>query len=558
MEKRSKERPTLEKKGSRRPTVFSRVAPFHESVDRGIDEIDRKILNRFFTNVDDNVFVARDLPPEVWALFQARYSRSTAGLRESFIELLRDSPEEYKLLRDLAESGQLERFSIKSLERLAEQFMKKWYIEYSHESIAEGAVIGIGVENVSILATKIIERARLSSFTEKSTRYVKFKQGMYYTDPNIESSEYADEYHRVMHLLFKTYEELQEPVLEYIKTITDKEQFDNRGAWLRACKARRFDALRYLLPASTLTSFGWTVNARECSYTLSSKLYASRLYELRVLAEKLHRELRKVVPTLMLNTSPSDYVRETEQKLYEMVNRHVGSVVPDADETNSACLVHGPDPVFLEKMITASLMYRYTRNPVRYADIAGIVDRMSSEERRTFYAEVMKRLTRKDHPLRELEHVYFTFELTLDYGAFRDIQRHRMTTQTEQPLTTFLGYDVPEDVANAGKEYEEKFRFAMDEARRLFEKMYVDMPDEAQYVVPLGFRKRVLITLNLRELFYVIRLRSSKQGHPSYRRIAQQMYREIEKRYPWIAEFLVCDFDEHELGRYSAEARKPY
>ena len=133
-----------------------------------------------------------------------------------------------------------------------------------------------------------------------------------------------------------------------------------------------------------------------------------------------------------------------------------------------------------------------------------------------------------------------------------------MTTQTEQPLTAFLGYDVPEDVANAGKEYEEKFRFAMDEARRLFEKMYVDMPDEAQYVVPLGFRKRVLITLNLRELFYVIRLRSSKQGHPSYRRIAQQMYREIEKRYPWIAEFLVCDFDEHELGRYSAEARKPY
>ena len=558
MEKKSKELQTLEKKGSRRPTAFSRVAPFHDGVDRGIDEIDRKILNRFFTNVDDNVFVARDLPPEVWALFQARYSRSTAGLRESFIELLRDSPEEYKLLRDLAESGQLERFSIKSLERLAEQFMKKWYIEYSHESIAEGAVIGIGVENVSILATKIIERARLSSFTEKSTRYVKFKQGMYYTDPNIESSEYADEYHRVMHLLFKTYEELQEPVLEYIKTITDKEQFDNRGAWLRACKARRFDALRYLLPASTLTSFGWTVNARECSYTLSSKLYASRLYELRVLAEKLHRELRKVVPTLMLNTSPSDYVRETEQKLYEMVNRHVGSVVPDADETNSVCLVHGPDPVFLEKMITASLMYRYTRNPVRYADIAGIVDRMSSEERRTFYAEVMKRVTRKDRPLRELEHVYFTFELTLDYGAFRDIQRHRMTTQTEQPLTAFLGYDVPEDVVNAGKEYEEKFRFAMDEARRLFEKMYVDMPDEAQYVVPLGFRKRVLITLNLRELFYVIRLRSSKQGHPSYRRIAQQMYREIEKRYPWIAEFLVCDFDEHELGRYSAEARKPY
>ena len=558
MEKKSKERPTLEKKVSRRPTAFSRVPPFHESVDRGIDEIDRKILNRFFTNVDDNVFVARDLPPEVWALFQARYSRSTAGLRESFIELLRDSPEEYKLLRDLAESGQLERFSIKSLERLAEQFMKKWYIEYSHESIAEGAVIGIGVENVSILATKIIERARLSSFTEKSTRYVKFKQGMYYTDPNIESSEYADEYHRVMHLLFKTYEELQEPVLEYIKTVTDKEQFDNKKAWLRACKARRFDALRYLLPASTLTSFGWTVNARECSYTLSSKLYASRLYELRVLAEKLHRELRKVVPTLMLNTSPSDYVRETEQKLYEMVNRRVGSVVPDADETNSACLVHGPDPVFLEKMITASLMYRYTRNPVRYADIAGIVDRMSSEERRTFYAEVMKRVTRKDRPLRELEHVYFTFELTLDYGAFRDIQRHRMTTQTEQPLTAFLGYDVPEDVANAGKEYEEKFRFAMDEARRLFEKMYVDMPDEAQYVVPLGFRKRVLITLNLRELFYVIRLRSSKQGHPSYRRIAQQMYREIEKRYPWIAEFLVCDFDEHELGRYSAEARKPY
>ena len=144
--------------------------------------------------------------------------------------------------------------------------------------------------------------------------------------------------------------------------------------------------------------------------------------------------------------------------------------------------------------------------------------------------------------MRELEHVYYTFDILLDYGAFRDVQRHRMCTQSNQPITVLHGYDLPPEIREAG--FENEFRSVVEKAAEAFEKIYEKFPNEAQYVVPMCYRKRVLITWNLRELNHFISLRSGKKGHASYRRIAQECWRKLNEIQPLLARYINVDMDE--------------
>jgi thymidylate synthase ThyX len=144
-----------------------------------------------------------------------------------------------------------------------------------------------------------------------------------------------------------------------------------------------------------------------------------------------------------------------------------------------------------------------------------------------------------DWPLRELEHINYTFDIMVDYGAFRDIQRHRICTQTNQELTVEHGFSMPQEFKDIGlkKDFEDCMKMAVE----AFNEISKDFPKEAQYVVPLAFKKRTLFTWNLRELHHFIKLRSSKQGHRSYRRIAQLVYDELEEVHPLLARYIRVD-----------------
>lgn len=140
-----------------------------------------------------------------------------------------------------------------------------------------------------------------------------------------------------------------------------------------------------------------------------------------------------------------------------------------------------------------------------------------------------------------------TFELMLDYGAWRDLQRHRMLTPATQRLTGRLGFDTPHELGDLG--FAEPYVNALLEAREVWEAIEKDHPLEAQYAVPLGFRLRALWTLNLRELFHVIELRSARQGHPSYRRMAQGLYRTAVSVHPWLKDLIRVDLNDYPLTR---------
>jgi len=172
---------------------------------------DKVVLDYFFTNKDENIFATKNFHPEVWALMQGRYSRSKEGLRESFLQLLKEDTENYDVLVDEIKKTAGGSATSHAVEK-AIKFMEKWVLGYGHSSIAEGAVVGLCLENVSILATKVIEDNRLSSFCEKSTRYVSFERSSFYIDKNLEKSEFSKEIKELLDFLLEIYTKLQETV----------------------------------------------------------------------------------------------------------------------------------------------------------------------------------------------------------------------------------------------------------------------------------------------------------------------------------------------------------
>src|SRR5579863_10121785 len=161
----------------------------------------------------------------------------------------------------------------------------------------------------------------------------------------------------------------------------------------------------------------------------------------------------------------------------------------------------------------------FGNSTISHDDARRRVDAMSTSERATLVATyVGERKNRRHRPGRAFERTDYRFELVTDYGAFRDLQRHRLLTIEWQPLTADLGYDVPEVIAEAGlaDHYVESLRRSAD----LYYDLRREFPEQAQYAVALAFRIRYVMQMNAREAMHLIELRSGPQGHPSYRRVA--------------------------------------
>ena len=504
---------------------------------------DKKVLDYFFTNIDKPVFAVKNFHPEVWALMQARYSRTKEGVRESFLKLLKEDTNNFDKLKqeiEKIEGGLAAEHATKK----AIQFMEKWVLGYGHSSVAEGAVIGLCLEGISILATKFIEDNRLCSFIEKSTRYVSFDNNSFYIDEDLKNSEYYEEIKQLFQLLFSTYIELHEPVLNYVKQQVPLTEGINKAAWERSCAARRFDAVRYLLPTATMTSLGWTVNARQLAHGIK-KMLSSSLKEIQELGLLIKQESSKALPSLLKYADKSEYIETTEKQMPELSkiinieNQNIEPVTLVAPSENP------------ENTILASILYKYKQQPL--SAILEQVKSMSSEEKDKIFDNYLKHLGKFDAPLRELEHEQFIFDIIMDYGAFRDLQRHRICTQTNQLFTTNLGYDIPQDIKNAG--CEEKYRYAMDKAKQLYEKIAEKYLLQAQYVLPLGYKKRFLLTMNMREIYHFVKIRTTPMAHESYRSIAYQIYQIMKNKYPLLTKYVECSYDKEELGRLKSEER---
>lgn len=450
-----------------------------------------------------------ELTPEVIAVAFAKCSRSADSFRKIASEI--------------------------TAEKSAE-FHEKWVVGYGHASVAEHATLHVAFENVSTVATKIIEDCRLASYTEKSTRYQVYDRNRYYKPRRILESRFKDAYVKTMDSLFDAYLALLPVMTEHMEKKFPKSPEMKDGLYRSITKARACDVIRYLLPAATLTNFGMTANARIFEWAIT-KFFSHPLDEMREVAAELKRATLEVTPTLVKYADPNPYLQETPPALAEL-HREFTKDFPQIDPQEPVRIVEYDQQA--ETKLVAALLYRAGHYP--YDQIRERVEVMTQEEKARVIDEALRRRGPHDQPLRELEHVYYTFDILMDYGAFRDVQRHRMATQTNQDITTLHGYDIPPEVGEAGKETE--FRSAMDRADELYRAMLPELPREAQYCVPMAFRKRVLITWNLRELHNFIPLRSGKKGHPSYRRIAQLCYHKLAEIHPLLAKYVRVDLSE--------------
>ncbi|KKR48635.1 MAG: Thymidylate synthase complementing protein ThyX family protein [Candidatus Magasanikbacteria bacterium GW2011_GWC2_40_17] len=413
-------------------------------------------------------------------------------------------------------------------------FHEKWVVGYGHSSVAEHATLHMAIENVSILATKAIEDNRLASYTEKSTRYQVFDKTKYYKPQNILNSSLAEEYQKTMDYIFDTYTEMNEPVKEFITKKYPRAEEEPEKIYNVITKARICDNIRYLLPTATLTNLGMTANARAFEHAIV-KLLSHPLEEMRTIGEQMKKTALEITPTLIKFANANEYLKQTPTNL---TNLSINFLPTDSAPVNPVEIVRY-DEEAEDKLIT-TLLYRGSNLP--YKQILSEVKKMPQEAKEKVIDEALKNRAAFDAPLRELEHIYYTFDILMDYGAFRDIQRHRMNTQTNQDVTIVHGYETPEEIVEAG--LQDKFKEVMNRAVDLYQKIYPIFPKEAQYVVPLAFRKRTLFTWNLRELHHFISLRSGKKGHISYRRIAQACWEKLNQVHPLLAKYIKVDMSE--------------
>ena len=455
---------------------------------------------------DLRVYTLENMAPEVKAVCFAKCSRSSESFQEIADELT---------------------------ESKSSKFHEKWVVGYGHSSVAEHAVLSIAVENISMVATKIIENNRLSSFTEKSSRYQIFDKTKYLKPKKILESEFGDDYVLIMDELFDFYEKITPVVKEYVTKNNPKEPGVPDKAYETMIKGKYCDIVRYLIPLSAQTNLGWTVNARNLEYALR-KMYSHPLEEARRLAELIKTAALHATPTLIKYADFNKYLAETPLDLHQAIKK----VFPQkpGEKIKRVKLVEC-DKNALEKIVSALI---YKNSNKSYQEVKNTVKKMPEKAKEKIIDMALVKMGNFDWPVRELEYADYTFDMCADWGALgKDIQRHRICTQSSQLLTTELGYKMPEEIRTLklDKDWEE----IMQKIDDLYRRMSKKFPYEAQYVTTHGHRCRMLIKMNLREAHHLIKLRSGKHGHISYRRLAQEMWQEINRVHPALAKYIRVD-----------------
>jgi thymidylate synthase ThyX len=510
------------------------------------------VLRRYFTNLEGPVFALVNLPEVVKGALFARYSRSTKSLRRLFLD---------EFVGDLDLSGDASIDATVGLDR-ADELYQRIFVEYGDDSVAQLGGVHLACEQASNVLTKVLEWGRLMSYLEQSTRYLgydrRFSNGHYrfYRDHDLLESRFGARYVGEMDRMFDTYADLLPILTEWLTKRFPKTPEDTDFVYRQAIRAKALDATRGLLPASALSNLGIYASGQAYE-SLLLHMRAHPLSEVRHYGQLMMDELVKVIPSFLKRVDVpergvawSTYLSETKGATRDLIASTWATVAEDEPTEQVRLISFDPDG---ESRVLESIVF--ANSTVGHDEAERRVASMSASERSTLMATyVGERKNRRHRPGRAFERTDYRFELVTDYGAFRDLQRHRLLTIEWQPLTADLGYDVPDVIQEAGlaRRYEESLRRSAD----LYYDLRREFPEQAQYAVALAFRIRYVMQMNAREAMHLIELRSSPQGHPSYRRVAQEMARLVREvaGHELIADAMkYVDFSDTDLERLEAE-----
>ncbi len=529
--------------------------------DHNFSAEERDILSRHFSNVSEPVFALTDLPDVVKGALFARYSRSPKSLRRLYLDefyqagLAEPTPEAEQ--RRFAETGVVR----------AEELYERMLVEYGDDSVAQLVGVHVAVEDASNILTKILEWGRLLSYLEQSTRYIPYNQKQndrwrYHTPAELDGSPLRDRYVAVMDECFKTYAAWFERVEAHLRARFPKAETDTKTAYRLSIRAKTCDILRGLLPAATTANVGIFGSAQGFE-SLLLHLQDHPLAEARIAGERILRELRQIIPVFMRRVDREDrgrawsrYIRETADDTASQTSSLLSEITPGVTDGPYAQLTDF-DPEGEVKILAAAM---YAPAELGDADLLAAARRLTPTDReRLLEAYVGNRTNRRHRPGRAFERTSYRFEIVTDYGAFRDLQRHRMLTLEWQALSPHLGYEVPGEIIELGGE--DDWRRVMRTCAALYDDVRgAGLGTVASYVLPMAYRIRFYMQMNAREAMQMIELRTSPQGHPAYRWVCQEMLRRIADTAGHRAVAASMRFADMsgpaDLGRLDAEHRK--
>jgi len=522
-------------------------------VTEAFSEEEQAVLRRYFTNLDRPVFALVNLPEVVKGALFARYSRSPKSLRRLFLD---------EFVGELDMSGDLTVDATVGLAR-AEQLYDRVFNEYGDDSVAQLGGVHLACEQASNLLTKVLERGRLMAYLEQSTRYIayntRFNNGhyRYHRDPAVLDSPLGARYVGDLDRQFDTYGELLGPMQEWLTSAYPKGAGDSDFVYRQSIRAKAYDALRGILPAAALSNVG-IYGTGQAYEALLVRMRAHALPEARSYAAMMLAELRKVIPSFLKRVDQPN--RGVAWAAYQETNR---GAMEDIAERLMAGEEPEPRPMVTlvdydpdgEDKLVASMLYPYGDLPEDQVLVR--VRRLSVEEKmQVVRAYTGERSNRRHKPGRALERVGYRFDVLSDYGAFRDLQRHRLLTIEWQALSPRHGYVRPESLEAAGLVV--PFEEAMARSAALHDALAGTFPAQAPYAVALAYRVRYAMQLNARAAMHLLELRTSPQRHPEYRQVCQEMHRLIADQagHRAVAEMMrFVDHGTYDLERIEAERR---
>ncbi|MFO7639566.1 MAG: FAD-dependent thymidylate synthase [bacterium] len=397
--------------------------------------------------------------------------------------------------------------------------------EMGHHSIAEHVVFNIDIAGVSRLAVEALEHHRLNSYTEKSQRYVTLTDD-YVVPAELAGAEEEPSYHEIIRAQNRYYHLLKDRLQECVARRCP--ELAGRPGELE--NAAKEDA-RYVTSLATMTQLGMTANARNLELMVR-RFSAHPLAEVRALGEELLRAVSAVAPSLVVFTGATAYERATYPRLREFAD---GFMAPAFPRRPKNFIVYSAADVSLvdytpnaDNKLLAGMLHGVSK--ASFAECLNRVERHTLARKREILKLALRDLQAYDAVLREFEHLYVSFELVISAACFAQLKRHRMTSLTVQRYSPNVGWTIPESVAEI-KEHK-NFKDLLARTEEVYGQLVKQYPDAAQYVLTNSHQRRVLATLNARELYHLSRLREDATAQWDIRDIVNRMVEQARNVMP--------------------------
>ncbi len=404
-----------------------------------------RALAPYFTNTDRPIVVLTNLPDTVKGALFARYSRSAKSVRRLFLD-------EFLGQIQHDDGAAASTVGVDRADRLFARVLN----EYGDDSVAQLGGAHIACEGVSNVLTKVLEWGRLMAYLEQSTRYVPYTdrpdgRWKYHVPSELEGTPLKEPFVRTLDHAFETYARWIPAMEAHFRVKYPKSPEDSDGVYKSVIRAKALDTLRGLLPAATTSNVG-LFGTGQAFEALLLRMFAHPLAEVRDCAAAMLDELRHVIPAFLTRVDQPtrggrwiSYFAETRQEFEKAASRFLDS--EQAAPRDEVTLTDF-DPDGESKVVAAAL---YSASALPDDQLQAIARRMSEDDRASLLrAYVGARGNRRHKPGRAFERTSYRFDVLADYGAFRDLQRHRLLTLEWQPLSTRHGFTEPAAIEEAG------------------------------------------------------------------------------------------------------------